>query len=107
MKGSLAGISRCDGDRLTRRESEPPRLCGIKSSMVLHISRLDQSQGLITCQLLHGSDIRSLSGLEVLPQAGNPLLSQSGSQGRSLGEAGNIPRRYKGRSWDRIDPSDS
>ena len=78
-KGSLTGISRCDANGLTKRESESARLCGIKYDMILHTPSLDQLQGLIACQLLHGNNIRSLSGLEVLPQAGHPLSSQSGS----------------------------
>jgi len=57
MKGSLAGVSGCDGNGLTSRESESPRLLGIKSGMILHISLLDQLQGLFTRQLLHSGDV--------------------------------------------------
>lgn len=77
MKGSLASISGRDGDGLTKGESKSPRLCDVKSGMTLHISRLDQPQGLIARQLLHGSGIRRLSSLKVFPQARNPLSSQS------------------------------
>lgn len=56
MKGSLTSISGCDGNNLTRGKSESPRLCGIKSGM-LHVSLLDQLQGLFTRHLLHGGGI--------------------------------------------------
>lgn len=81
MKGPLAGISGRDSDSLTKGESESPRLCNVKSGMTLHVSRLDQPQGLITRQFLHGGGIRSLSSLKVFPQAGNPLSFQSGLRG--------------------------
>jgi len=57
MKDPPTGVSGCDGNGLTGRESKSPRLLGIKSGMILHISLLDQLQSLFTRQLLHWGDV--------------------------------------------------